>query len=72
MIVKECPCTCENSIVEEYQDQECSMTPWGTPYGITFFYVCLDCEESWEHHFLIPSADLDQVFKRTTTWDGSA
>lgn len=37
MIVKECPCTCENSIVEEYQDQECSMTPWGTPYGITFF-----------------------------------
>jgi len=48
------------------------MTPWGIPYGITFFYICMDCEESWEHHFLIPSADLDQVFKRTTTWDGLA
>ena len=66
MKVQQSPCRCEDGDHEEYQDLEVSMTPWGTPYGITYFLHCMDCEESWEHHFLIPSADLDQVFKRTT------
>ena len=66
MIVKECPCECYNGRREEYQDADIYVTAWGAPYKIVNYYHCMNCEESWEHHFLIPSEEIDEVFKRTT------
>jgi len=65
-IILESPCKCYDGRHEEYQDADIFVTPWGSPYKIVNYYHCMNCEESWEHEFLIPSNDLEEVFRRTT------
>jgi len=64
MLVNACPCKCEDGRWEEYADSEILCTPWGTPYGVKDYVICMDCNISFERCYSWNPEMVNQLYSK--------